>query len=328
MNLKKLYVGQEVKNYKAMCELLGEKIKKGNPRKYQLLDWERYFKWEKKGHKFIIKEIYEQPKEKTLQRGGSRDIVPYVQNIEKIILNLLAHANDNKVLLPKNVLYILLHLVNKNYSKYSFNTEELSKQTNINHDDIKEFYQSTNNMLKNNVNRALNNLKRKKMIFWGLELTVKVKEDNYSDYIYRIATDEEYEFILQTENKILNAMGFTEEWQVIYHDKWDEYREKVNEILSQKNIKFSYESYRIHLNREKINEEWLKLKEEEKILELDAINKGVIERTLMLADGRHTKAKREIEKIWGETIDKTIKRRTDENYMINYEKLVDLLIKV
>ena len=43
-----------------MCALLGEKPKGGNARKYQMIDWERHFSYEKKGHKFIITEVFEE----------------------------------------------------------------------------------------------------------------------------------------------------------------------------------------------------------------------------------------------------------------------------
>lgn len=51
-------VGDEIKNYKEMCKLLGEKVRTGGARENQLKRWSDYFSWEKNGHKFIIKEIF------------------------------------------------------------------------------------------------------------------------------------------------------------------------------------------------------------------------------------------------------------------------------
>ena len=42
MDISKLEVGMRVKNYKALCELLGEKVKGGNAKKSQLEDFSRY----------------------------------------------------------------------------------------------------------------------------------------------------------------------------------------------------------------------------------------------------------------------------------------------
>lgn len=61
MNIEKLKVGMEIKNYRRMCELFGEKIKAGNSKQAQLLNWKRYFTWDKKGNSFIITNIYDKP---------------------------------------------------------------------------------------------------------------------------------------------------------------------------------------------------------------------------------------------------------------------------
>lgn len=50
-----------VKNYRELCELLGEEIKTSSSKKAQLKRWSRYFLWDKKGHKYTIKEIYDTP---------------------------------------------------------------------------------------------------------------------------------------------------------------------------------------------------------------------------------------------------------------------------
>lgn len=68
MDTSKLEVGMRVKNYKVLCELLGEPTKAGNPRIRQLNDFTRYFNYEKQGHAFIITEILNKPKPKIDKR--------------------------------------------------------------------------------------------------------------------------------------------------------------------------------------------------------------------------------------------------------------------
>lgn len=65
--LNDLTVGTTFKNLKALGEFLGEELKKGNAKKYQLIDWQRYFEWEKQGHKVTITGIKDVPTEKKLQ---------------------------------------------------------------------------------------------------------------------------------------------------------------------------------------------------------------------------------------------------------------------
>jgi hypothetical protein len=73
MNIDKLCVGLVVKNYKVMCELLDEEVKSGNSKKGQLSEWKRYFDWETDKQKFIITEIYDEPKERISKQGGLRE---------------------------------------------------------------------------------------------------------------------------------------------------------------------------------------------------------------------------------------------------------------
>lgn len=54
-------VGMVIKNYKELCNLLGQEVKSGKSKKLQLEDFKRYFDWEKSGQKFIITDIYDTP---------------------------------------------------------------------------------------------------------------------------------------------------------------------------------------------------------------------------------------------------------------------------
>ena len=65
--LNDLTVGMTFKNLKALGEYLGEELKKGNSKKYQLIDWQRYFDYEKQGHKVTITAIKDAPTEKKLR---------------------------------------------------------------------------------------------------------------------------------------------------------------------------------------------------------------------------------------------------------------------
>lgn len=62
--LDSIATGEVFRNYSALCTALDEPQKTGKSKQLQLLDWQRYFTYEKQGHKFIITEIFEEPKEK------------------------------------------------------------------------------------------------------------------------------------------------------------------------------------------------------------------------------------------------------------------------
>lgn len=66
--LNDLTVGQTFKNYKELVAYFEEEPKQGgNARKAQLAEFERYFSYEKQGHKFVITAIKDTPTEKKLR---------------------------------------------------------------------------------------------------------------------------------------------------------------------------------------------------------------------------------------------------------------------
>lgn len=64
IKLDSIATGEVFRNYSELCAVLDEPQKTGKSKQLQLLDWQRYFTYEKQGHKFIITEIFEEPKEK------------------------------------------------------------------------------------------------------------------------------------------------------------------------------------------------------------------------------------------------------------------------
>mgnify|MGYP000031295882 CR=1 FL=1 len=115
VDTSQLSEGLEVKNYRALCELVGEEPKTGNGKKAQLKEWDRFFAVEKvKGsQKMIVTEIYERPKE----RKDKRLEGVYVKSIELILLYELAKMSGYRATFTKNRLWHRLGMVNDNYKK-------------------------------------------------------------------------------------------------------------------------------------------------------------------------------------------------------------------
>ena len=91
MNILELKQGQVYKNYKALCEQLGEQPKTGKSKQLQLKDWERYFTYHKDGNKFVIDEVFSEPKEKVDGRannkGGNNNI--FAEELDRIVLSCI-----------------------------------------------------------------------------------------------------------------------------------------------------------------------------------------------------------------------------------------------
>ena len=66
-----LFIGQAVKNYKIMCQLLDDEEKNGKGRSYQLINWKRFFDFTKEKQKFIIIKIFANPKPKIHNKNNN-----------------------------------------------------------------------------------------------------------------------------------------------------------------------------------------------------------------------------------------------------------------
>ena len=62
MNIDKLYVGQEIKNYRELCKLLGIKIQTGSAKIAQIKELKTYLSFERNKNSFKIIEIYDEKK--------------------------------------------------------------------------------------------------------------------------------------------------------------------------------------------------------------------------------------------------------------------------
>lgn len=363
MNINNLEL-KKYKNYKELCETLNEDIKTGKSKQLQLKNWERYFTWNKDGYGFIVTEIYSTPKKKIDGRGksvGSRgnNKAEYIENIEKLILDLLVQDNTEfgKVFLSKNKLLRALKMVNDNYAFCKQRIHKLSEFIKIDKETVEEWFDSTSSMLERNLEVALKNLEKQSLIFWSREITVAeaqsvaemenlgeiikiTKEDVYGEEIvnyeyyadntvilkHREATDKEKRFILRTERDLLKEMQCKNKAEIILKGTWSNFIEKVNNtILKELNIAFYYKSYKILFNEEHILDELDDIENFEldyyaRIEEQQQLNKYIDDKIYTNAYKRHKKAKNEIHR------DTKTNRRAAEDYIKNNKELNKNLI--
>jgi hypothetical protein len=368
MNLSKIRVGETYKNYKELCSILDEPIKTGKSKQLQLKDWERYFTYKKEGNKFVITEIFDQPKPKQDKRKEGRNETPYINLIEKLILDLLVqHNGKGNVFLSKNMLLKELRMINEDYIYYRNKRFKLSDFTGIPKIHIDEFYDTTDDTLTRNLERALNKLENQSLIFWSRAMTVCFIDTdiNYNEYgeiqmyreikmndygekeeiytptspyikgiIHRKATDQEVKLILQIEEWLLNKYQCDSKADLYKKGIAEQFFDEVKEILFHKtNIAYYYKSYEIICNHEGILRKWkslndLLLKIDERKQYQNELNKNVIIRLNNNARKRHKKAKNiNINQYNDNNKQWLIYIRQDNDYIHNTKKLTDTLIK-
>lgn len=365
MDFSNISEGQIFKNYKELCSSLGEEPKTSNPKNAQIKEWERYFRYSKKGHKFIIEEIYDVPKNKQDLRFHGNNTSPYIDDIEKLILDLLAQDNNNgQLFLSRSKLLKELKMINENYTYFKSRKPTLSKFMNIHIEEIKDFYESSYNTFKSNLETALNRLQRQALIYWNYALTVcyvnthiqttstgyvKATKTKYinnrgeeelvfntvkptQNVKYRKATENEIRIILEVEREMLKQYKCNDKSEVYKKGRIQDFYDDVNNIIFDKtNIVYYYNSYEILYNDKHIEEklEELKLQEGMKFVTQNYLNKGVIEKITTNAEKRHNDAK---ELISENVLDDyyypndVVRLRSNDKYLTNNNALSDALI--
>jgi hypothetical protein len=298
MNTSNLQEGKTYKNYKQLCEVLEVDPQAGNSKKSQLKEWKRYFKYTKQGHKFIVNEVYDNPLDKVENRGGTRNILPHANRMDTILTYLVRQRESNgkgELIVPINLLLRFMNMVNINYSYASMNREKTSKLLKIDSSIVEEFFDSSRQTFRNNVESMLNRLENKSLIFWNKELTVCVanaynKINDYGDIKVdheivvdeydneemqlntyaninketRAATSEEIELILKTEGNVMDMLECSNKQELIVKKKWNRFNKEVNKrLMEEANIMYYYDSYKIIRNMDRLDKEINNMEEEE-----------------------------------------------------------------
>lgn len=353
MNIEKIKKGQIYKNYKELCETLGEKPKPTNSKQAQINHWSNYFEYHNEGHKWIIDKVYRKPRGKQTAKNG------FINDVEELILDLLIQSENNGLLfLPKSKLFKSLNMVNGNYNLGRYQIPHINELTNIDKSEILEFYELSMSSIENSVVTALNKLQKKKLIFWNRSITVcqlnidlpkndsdyviSIKEDyddsgnSTYDYklenkvrkVHRKANTEEIRRIMDIERESLDEFQCNSESEVIAKFQWNAYKKSVNKKLNDSlNILYTYQSYEIIFNEEYIAKAWIDVKhyileDYARKLKKSNINHSVSNKLKENTENRIQKAlalKYQKEKVKD--------YRVQKEYLHNMKELIKLLIE-
>lgn len=199
MNVDKLYEGMVVKNYKEMCNILGENYysASGKVKSNQLEKWQRFFSYENKGHKFIIKTIYSEP-----LPDMSKIRVLYTGIIELLIMQYLNDAESDEIFISKSKLYQYLGMASKRYFDYKKEYHEGRLE------DVCDRYciQRVDGKLNDILHSALESMRKRFLITYRYDYVVYERSSN-GYIIQRLMTSEEEKVILSIYNKVLNEYG-------------------------------------------------------------------------------------------------------------------------
>ena len=331
MNIEKLEVGKVYKNYKELCEVLGESIKGGDAKKSQIKNWERYFMYEKDKYKFIITEIYKEPLPEIVNKRNLAEYIPYLE----LLLMQLLHAQEHKTLtISTTELATRLSMIHSDFREYFNKREKLSYMLNIEIDHVNDFIDTTNDRFKGAINTTISRLKGKQAILYEQRwMTMKIKRDEESDKnieVYEFATEDDKEKIIDVRYEVLQMFGgdmnkLRAQGNLLYYYK------VVDEILKESfGIHRAYEVHIITINHVAIENEYLK-----QLKKIYGKNSGELRSIIkeLFSERNIEKANKRVEKAFGlkeeygyGNLNKKHSSRLSLNYINDIQLLNEALI--
>jgi len=364
MDTSKLKVGMTIKNYKALCEVIGVKPTTGKAKKNQLEKLSKYVRYDNShGNQFIIQEILLPPDYEIEVSSKS----PYIKLIETLLVARLVNTDDSYVEYTYNQLIQELKMASENYKKAYRDTSYWHIYNNIApiskdvFNDWKRYMYGKN---KERIISALNSMVDRKLITYEEVQYVCVKNDDvcaFSDrrksdsydeeyephFIHREPTKEEWENYLKICRWNLELLGCDSIEEVKKKHKLKQYQEMVSEEIEEKlDWLYTYKKLRIHhilknstrlLDKTKQNLIDAAQKENIEISEKE-INKLILNMINRIGENNHNNAVSRIEEwekgsedygSFGNELPKelfAIKYRTKDDYLPGWYILSDYYI--
>ena len=294
------------KNYKEICEALEVKPTNGSGKKRHLKLLDSLCKYHKEGNKFIIEEIYEQPRE--IKDKRKERCSELSERIQFSILYLLSHAENNNLIISKADLLIDTGLINEQFYLINHYKDIYCENRNIDKDVVIETFGKAYSCVSGYLDRAIKMLENKalvscnQVIFVNMTKTYSVLDDVTDSVVgskrvkeNRMATPKERKFILDCEEKVLKKYGLTSKGQLTFY-KIPKFKEDVLKLLGSKEIHSYYRGYDIVGNSRYISEEYENLQEQMNKY-LDETNKQIQDKVITSVENRRERiinAKNEI----------------------------------
>lgn len=233
-----LQQGQVIKNYKELCVILDEPVKTGKSKQLQLCDWDRYFTHHKEGNKFIIDEVFTDPKPKIDNRcnnGGHIGNTRYDTLMDDIIIDILLHQECEFYASFTDMFRTYIPLITEEYKEGKINGfEYLQKKYDMSIGLINTYSNKMKDMIKGSFETALNRLQKQGLLYWTSEYIILRQTDR--DF----ADEEKIKLIKNTEKEAYEFLKM-KPFERINQHKNQEFRDYVIKCLQEEDSEiFSY----------------------------------------------------------------------------------------
>lgn len=304
--VKYLNEGQVVKTYKELCKILKQNVLKGDSKKAQLKEFNRYFEFIKEGKKHIITKVYDKPLPKQRKKTKNSDLKQEL---------FTCMCNKGNISLTRTKLFECLKLVNLNYFKYFNNRKSLANKLGIKKVYIDDFYNITYTYIKNTLDRILLELEQDDLI--NFNKSAKLKDNNNKIHNTSMV------YLSNIEEVVLSEMKMRSKSDVYLKNKFDEFKDNVIMKIGNDIIDYFY-VYEISPKRIDTQNE------------ISNVNEIIVEVLKQNVDKRHKEAKQKYNDLYTNTDEgiilnysyETLEQRSLSSYMKNFNIIIDYLVKI
>lgn len=154
---------KEYKNWKEVCQEKGWKTIRGDYKEARKKELKEECEFHTEGQKIIVDEVYEVKKMVTRGKGSNVD---YVRIIKLFVMDKLASSDKEKIALSRSRLLSELDIVNFNYNECMKHPYKFAKSEDLKVENVFDYKNSTSDMVRKNLDKALDNLVKSKLISW------------------------------------------------------------------------------------------------------------------------------------------------------------------
>ena len=206
-NIKQVKQGQIFKSYRDLCRFIGCEPKKNSKGKtYHLKDLARYFAWENEGNKFIITEVYSNPKSKVDGRknnGGNRNN-KYDELMDQLILDFL--SRNKNVEMPLSEIIENLNFFQNNYFIIAESYRAFANNNNLSAGLVSSYYLKCRDTVRGCLETALNRLQRQGILTWEKKIYLKCNDSSDNCYAEDLGKEFKDKFT-HAEKEVYEEMG-------------------------------------------------------------------------------------------------------------------------
>lgn len=243
--VENLEVGQVIKNYKELCNLLEIKTRTGEAKQIQLERLGSVIEYHKEGHKFVIDKIKAIDEiafvdKRTLGNNSETAI-----EIGDVILHkLLTEYHGQEVTITSNEILVRFMLMSKEYKKFLYETDVFGCEIGINYEYLRKYRLKLGTQLSKRVESSLKRLENSGYILYNKKIHLRMIDEDKNIYNKVLDNDKDKEMFLNVKLKALDILNSLREEEdktkiddmgkLILHNEMKRFRKITCDLLSDK----------------------------------------------------------------------------------------------